>query len=443
MNASQRPHVVIVGGGFGGLYAARALRKAPVRVTVIDRRNHHLFQPLLYQVATATLSPSDIARPIRHVLRQQDNAQVLLAEVDAVDTEHRQVALSDGRRIDYDYVILATGAVDRYFGHDEWAQHAPPLKTIADALEIRRRFLLAFELAEQEPDPKAREALLTFVVVGGGPTGVETSGAFAEIARNTLRRNFRTIDPGRARIILLEGGPRLLAGQAERLSERARRDLEALGVEVRLGAMVTDIGPDGVTVGDELIRTPNVVWAAGVAASPLGRTMGVEVDRMGRVVVQPDLSVPGHPEVFVIGDLAHIAHGTPEGRPLPGVAQVAIQSGRAAARNIVNTISGRPRVPFRYRDRGTMAVIGRGRAVAEIGWTRFTGAIAWWVWALVHILFLIGFRNRVAVLAEWAWGYVTWRREARLITGPEVRQEFRTDPDDAPAPLATPAPREG
>lgn len=426
MRHDHTPHVVIVGGGFGGLQAARALRNAPVRVTLVDRRNHHLFQPLLYQVATATLSPSDIARPIRHVLRRQRNAEVLLAEVEAVDAAAREIVLTDGRRLAYDHLILAAGAVDRYFGHDAWARWAPPLKTVADAVEIRRRFLLAFELAEQEPDPARRRALLTFVVVGGGPTGVEIAGAFAEIARHTLRRDFRRIDPGQARIVLLEGGPRLLAGQAEPLSERARRDLERLGVEVRLGALVTDIGPDGVTVGEERISAGNVVWAAGVGASPLGRTLGVEVDGMGRVLVEPDLSVPGHPEIFVIGDLAHVAR---EGRPLPGVAQVAIQTGRAAARNIVRTLQGRPRVPFRYRDRGSMAVIGRGRAVAEIGRMHFTGALAWWVWAVVHIVFLIGFRNRVAVAAAWAWAYVTWRREARLITGGEPR---RLPSDDRP-----------
>lgn len=428
MQAGHTPHVVIVGGGFGGLYAARALRRAPVRVTLVDQRNHHLFQPLLYQVATATLSPSDIARPIRHVLRRQRNAEVLLAEVEAVDAPAREVVLSDGRRLGYDHLILAAGAVDRYYGHDEWARWAPPLKTVADALEIRRRFLLGFEMAEQEPDPEARRALLTFVVVGGGPTGVETAGAFAEIARHTLRLDFRRIDPGEARIVLLEGGPRLLAGQDERLSERARLDLEKLGVEVRLGALVTDIGPDGVSVGDERIRCGHVVWAAGVGASPLGRTLGAPLDRMGRVVVEPDLSVPGHPEIYVIGDLASITHGTPDGEPLPGVAQVAIQSGRAAARNIVRTLQRRPREAFRYRDKGTMAVIGRGRAVARIGAMRFTGALAWWVWAVVHILFLIGFRNRVAVAAEWAWGYATWRREARLITGQDVPRRLPVAP---------------
>lgn len=411
------PHVVIVGGGFGGLYAARALRRAPVRVTVIDRRNYHLFQPLLYQVATATLSPADIARPIRQVLRKQANTAVMLAEVAQVDAPGRAVVLADGRRVPYDYLIVAAGAVDQYFGHDEWAPVAPALKTIDDATEIRRRFLLAFEAAEQESDPEVRRALLTFVVIGGGPTGVEMAGAFAEMARHTLRSDFRRVDPAAARILLVEGGKRLLAAYDERLSREAQRELEELGVEVRLQSIVTGIEVGAVYVGEERIACYDVVWAAGVAASPLGRSIGTPVDRMGRVQVGPDLSVPGHPEIFVIGDLASITHDTPDGRPLPGVAQVAMQGGVAAARNVVRTLRGEPRRPFHYRDKGNMATIGRARAIAEIRGLKLSGFIAWWTWLFIHIFFLIGFRNRVAVFFEWAWSYLTWQRGARLITG--------------------------
>lgn len=411
------PHVVIVGGGFGGLYAARALRRAPVRVTLIDRRNYHLFQPLLYQVATATLSPADIARPIRNILRRQRNTEVMLAEVASVDAAGRAVVLTDGRRVSYDHLILASGAVDQYFGHDEWAPIAPALKTVDDATEIRRRFLLAFEAAEQVRDAEMQRALLTFVVIGGGPTGVEMAGAFAEIARHTLRNDFRRVDPTAARIILVEGGARLLSAYDEKLSREAQRQLEELGVEVRLGSIVTGIEVGAVHIGEERISAYDVVWAAGVAASPLGRTIGAEVDRMGRVRVEPDLSVPGHPEIFVIGDLASITHDTPEGRPLPGVAQVAMQGGVATARNIARSLRGEPRRAFHYRDKGNMATIGRARAIAEIGGLRLHGFIAWCTWLFIHILFLIGFRNRVAVFLEWAISYLTWQRGARLITG--------------------------
>lgn len=321
---TSRPHVVIVGGGFAGLYAARSLRRAPVRITLVDRRNHHLFQPLLYQVATAALSPAEIAAPIRHVLRKQANANVLLGEVVEVDVEGREVALANGRTLAYDYLMLATGAVDQYFGHEAWAEAAPGLKKLEDAVEIRRRFLLAFEAAEQESDAEVCRALLTFVVVGGGPTGVEMAGAFAEVARHTLTGgDFRNVDPASARVVLLEGGPRVLATYPEPLSAKATRTLERLGVEVRTGSLVTEIGPEAVWVGEERIPTRNVVWSAGVAASPLGRSLGAQTDRSGRVVVQPDLSVPGHPEVFVLGDLA--AFAGPDGRPLPGIAPVAIQ----------------------------------------------------------------------------------------------------------------------
>jgi NADH:ubiquinone reductase (H+-translocating) len=411
------PHVVIIGGGFGGLYAARALRRAAVRVTVIDRRNYHLFQPLLYQVAAATLSPADIAAPIRQILRRQENATVVLAEVVAIDTAAKCVVLADDRRVGYDYLIVASGAVDQYFGHDEWAPIAPALKTIDDATEIRRRFLLAFEAAEQETDPEVRRALLTFVVIGGGPTGVEMAGSFAEIAHHTLRREFRSIDPAAARIVLVEGGKRLLAAYPDELSDRAKRDLEELGVEVRLGSIVTRIDIGAVFIGDERIPAYDVVWAAGVAASPLGKTIGAPVDRMGRVSVEPDLSVPGHPEIFVIGDLAAITHDSADGKPLPGVAQVAMQGGAAVAKNIVRAMRGEPRQPFHYRDKGNMATIGRARAIAEIRGLKLTGFVAWLTWLFVHILFLIGFRNRLIVLLEWASSYLTWQRGARLITG--------------------------
>lgn len=410
------PHVIIVGGGFGGLYAARSLRKAAVRVTVIDRRNHHLFQPLLYQVATAALSPADIAAPIRHLLRRQENALVLLGSVVDVDSGRRQVRLANGRRLDYDYLVLATGAVDQYFGHEEWASSAPGLKKLEDATEIRRRFLLAFEAAEQETDADACRALLTFVVVGGGPTGVEMAGAFAEVARHTLTGgDFKQVDPAAARVILLEGGPRLLPTYPERLSTRARADLERLGVEVRLDAMVTNIEPDAVLVGEERISTRNVVWSAGVAASPLGAKLGSGTDRMGRVEVEADLSVPGHPEIFVAGDLAAFIHQT--GTPLPGIAPVAIQEGKAVAGSIRRDIRGEPRRPFRYRDRGSLATIGRGAAVGLIFGRSVEGVLAWLVWLFIHLMYLVGFRNRVAVLLEWGWSYLTWQRGARLITG--------------------------
>lgn len=418
--------VVVVGGGFGGLYAARSLRGAPVRVTLVDQRNHHLFQPLLYQVATAALSPADIAAPIRHVLRRQDNVSVVLGTVTDVDVDDRAVSLANGRRLPYDYLILATGAVDRYFGHDEWAPIAPALKKLEDAIEIRRRFLLAFEAAEQEPDAERCRALLTFVVVGGGATGVEMAGAFAEVARHTLSRgDFRRFDPAAARVLLLEGGPRLLATYPPELSARAVEDLRGLGVDVRLDAIVTRIEPHAVWVGEERIATRNVVWSAGVAASPLGARLGATTDRLGRVEVAPDLSVPGRPEVFVVGDLASFSHQT--GAPLPGIAPVAIQQGKVAAANIRRSVVGRPPQPFRYRDRGSLATIGRGSAVGQIGRRNVQGRLAWLIWLFVHLMYLVGFRNRVAVLFEWAWSYVTWQRGARLITGalgPEL------DPDD-------------
>jgi NADH dehydrogenase len=410
-----RPRVVVLGGGFGGLWAARALKHAPVQVTLVDRRNHHLFQPLLYQVATAALSPADIATPIRSILHRQENAEVLLAEATGADVAARTVHLADGRDLAYDFLVLATGATHAYFGHPEWEPVAPGLKTVEDATELRKRFLLAFEAAEQEPDPERRRALLTFAVVGAGPTGVEMAGAMAEVARHALVRDFRHVDPSTARIILLEGGPRVLAAYDAELSAKAQAALAEKGVEVRTGAIVTSIEPDAVCVGSERIPARNVVWAAGVTASPLGRALGVDTDRVGRVRVLPDLAVPGHPEVFVIGDLASL--DGPDGSPLPGVAQVAMQMGTHASASIVATLEGRARTAFRYRDKGSLATIGRRAAVFQKGRTRIFGWIAWMLWLFVHIYALIGFRNRVSVFVQWAWSYLTWQRGARLITG--------------------------
>jgi NADH:ubiquinone reductase (H+-translocating) len=425
-------HVVIIGGGFAGLYAARALRRAPVAVTVIDRRNHHLFQPLLYQVANAVLSPADIAAPIRHILRNQANARVLLGEVKDVDPPGRAVTLADGRQIRYDYLIVATGATHHYFGNDEWERVAPGLKTIEDAVEQRRRYLLAFEAAEHEVDPEVLSSLLTFVVIGAGPTGVEMAGSMIETARNALRRDFRHIDPRYARVILLEGGPRVLSAYDESLSLRAREALNELGVEVRTGAIVTRIDPDAVWVGEERIPTRHVVWAAGVTASPLGTRLGVPTDRVGRVVVRPDLSVPGHPEVFVVGDLA--AFTTDKGKLLPGIAPVAMQQGPAAARNVRRLVEGRPTEAFRYNDKGSLATIGRFRAVGEIFGRNLSGTVAWLAWLFIHILYLSGFRNRLVVFIQWAWSFFTWQRGARLITGHVG--PLLVPPD---APLGTPA----
>jgi NADH:ubiquinone reductase (H+-translocating) len=411
-----RARVVIVGGGFGGLQAAKALADAPLQVTLVDRRNHHLFQPLLYQVATAALSPADIAQPIRSVLRGQSNVDVVLAEVDAMDVTAKEIVLGENMgRLPYDYLILAAGAHHAYFGHDEWEPNAPGLKTLEDALDIRRRILTSFEEADREPDLARRKALMTFVVVGGGPTGVEMAGAIAEIARFSLARDFRHIDTRDARVILIEAGTELLAAFPDRLSRHALQDLERLGVDVRFGKPVTAIAPDAVTVGDEIIPANTIVWAAGVQASPLGSSLGVELDRAGRVLVNPDLSVPGHPEIFVIGDLASLKDA--RGRPLPGVAQVAMQQGAWAAANILRAIEGKPARAFRYRDLGNMATIGRNSAVADIRGLRLTGFVAWLAWAVVHILNLIGFRNRVLVALQWLWDYLTFQRGARLITG--------------------------
>ena len=414
MSAPATPHVVILGGGFAGLYAAKDLGSAPVRVTLVDRRNHHLFQPMLYQVATAGLNPADIASPIRSILRRQRNTDVLLAEATEVDVGARQVRFGDGSTLGYDYLIVATGARHSYFGHDEWEVLAPGLKSLEDALEIRRRVLLAFELAEREPDPVRRHAYLTFVIVGGGPTGVEMAGAVAEIRRYALRRDFRHIDPGEATVLLLEGGPRLLTSYPESLSDEAKRELRRLGVEVRTETMVTDIRPGCVSAAGWTIPTRTVVWAAGNTASPLLKSLGAPLDRAGRALVEPDCTIPGHPEVFVLGDAA--AYNHQEGGTLPGICPVAIQMGQYTARVVRGDLERRPRRAFHYWDKGQLAVIGRGQAVADIWKLHFGGFLAWLIWIFVHVFFLIGFRNRVLVLIQWAWSYATYSRGARIIT---------------------------
>jgi len=404
------PRVVVIGAGFAGLNAAKALRRAPVEITIVDRRNFHLFQPLLYQVAAAALNPSDIAYPIRSVFRRQRNVTaVLLAEVIGVDVVEKVVTLDDGLEVRYDYLVVATGATHSYFGHDEWAERAPGLKSLEDALTMRQRVLAAFEKAERDPD--SVERLLTFVVIGGGPTGVELAGALVEIAVHSLGDEFDVIDPARARVILVEGAPHVLPAYPEDLSESAGRQLETLGVEVVTGTMVSEIDDDGVTLSNgRRIAAGTVLWAAGVQASPLGAQLGVETDRSGRVLVEPDLSVPGHAEVFVIGDLALVPS-------VPGVAPAAMQMGRHAGRMVAADLTGRKRTGFRYRNKGSLATIGRARAVADFGRVRFGGFLAWVSWLGIHIFYLIGFRNRLFVLVSWAWSYITFRRGARIITG--------------------------
>jgi NADH:ubiquinone reductase (H+-translocating) len=410
----QRPRVALVGSGFGGLAAARALRRAPVRITIVDRSNHHLFQPLLYQVATAALSPADIAAPIRRIFRHQANVSVLLAEATAINVTEKRVVLLDGS-IDYDILILATGATHAYFGHDDWAVSAPGLKSLKDALRIRQRVLMAFEVAERETDDARRRAWMTFVIVGAGPTGVELAGTLAEVTRQTLARDFRHINTASARVILVEASPRVLGAYTEDLSQAARQQLEKLGVTVWTGMQVTGIDADGVSIGHERIHAHTVIWAAGVAASPLAQTLGVPLDRAGRVLVEPELTIPGHDDVYVIGDLAHVEC---DGSLVPGVAPAAMQEGWHAAQNIIRTIRGRPREPFRYVDKGMLATIGRGAAVAKVGPIKASGHFAWLLWLFVHILFLIGFRNRLLVMIQWAWLYFTFDRGARLITEP-------------------------
>jgi NADH dehydrogenase len=412
-----QPRIVIVGAGFGGLSAAHGLAGAPADVTVIDQRNYHLFQPLLYQVATAGLSPAQIAQPIRAILRDAENVRVILGRVASVDRQRRKVQLDD-REIDYDVLVLAMGSRHAYFGHDDWESVAPGLKNIDDATGIRRRILMAFEKAEQSADPEARRRLLTFVVIGGGPTGVEMAGAIAELAHVALRRDFRTINPREARIVLVEAGPRLLASFPAALSDAAHRSLERLHVEVRLGRPVSHCDEAGVIISDEQLEAATIVWAAGVASSPAAQWLGVDKDRVGRVMVGPDLTVPDHPEIFVIGDTAH-ALGR-DGQPLPGLAPVAKQQGAYVARVLRARLAGKsPPAPFRYRNYGTVATIGRRAAVADFGWLKLDGTLAWLLWGLIHISFLIGFRNRLVVFFDWLWSYLTFQSGARLITGPD------------------------
>lgn len=413
-NEKHRPRVVIVGAGFGGLSLAKGLAGAPFDVTVIDRHNYHLFQPLLYQVATAALSPADIAAPIRAILRGRPNVNVVLADVSGVDVGARQV-IAEGSRIAWDILVLATGAEHAYFGHDDWAPVAPGLKTIDDATDLRRRILLAFERAETASDATERTQLLTFVVVGGGPTGVEMAGAIAELAKWALAADFRNIDPRSARIVLVEAGPRLLSALHPSLSEKARLSLEKLGVEVRLDAIVTSCSSQDVSIGDERIQTRTIMWAAGVKASPAAEWLGVPADRAGRVKVEPDLSVAGHPDVYVLGDTA-LVHGA-DGKPLPGVAPVAKQQGEYLARCLLARSRGEALHAFRYRDFGSLATIGRKQAVADFGKVRLSGFIAWVLWSVAHIYFLIGFRRRTIVALHWAWSYITFQRGTRLITG--------------------------
>ncbi len=433
MTDPARPRVVIVGAGFGGLSAAKALAGSAFDVTVIDQHNYHLFQPLLYQVATAGLSPADIASPIRGILHRQQNANVMLGKVSGVDVARREV-LVEGRRVPFDTLILATGAQHAYFGHDDWAAYAPGLKTIDDATYIRRRILLAFEKAETEADPDERARLLNFVVVGGGPTGVEMAGAIAELANRALAADFRSIDPRCARIILVEAAPRLLTPFDPSLSDAAKRSLEQLGVDVRLGTAVTACDAEGASVGKDRIESRTVIWAAGVMASPAGRWLGAETDRAGRAKVNPDLSLPGYPDIFVIGDTA-FATGA-DGKPLPGVAPVAKQQGQYVAALLIARAEGRAVAPFRYRDFGSLATIGRKRAVAQLGRLRIKGFVAWLLWSVAHIYFLIGFRNRLIVAMNWAWNYVTFQRGTRLITGISgSRMEDMPMPEETRPPM--------
>jgi NADH:ubiquinone reductase (H+-translocating) len=422
MESASEHHVVIIGGGFGGLSAALQLGRAPVEVTLVDRCNYHLFQPLLYQVATGTLSPANIASPLRTILKNHENTRVLLGEAVQINAANRQVILSDGK-IRYDTLVIATGSSHQYFGHDEWEKFAPGLKTVEDATDMRRRILLAFEAAEREPDPEKRQAFLTFVIVGGGPTGVELAGALGEIAHDTLRQDFRDIDPTKARIILVEGADRVLPSYPEKLSAAARTMLERLRVTIRAGVMVVNIASDSVSVRDgdrtETIRARTVLWAAGVLASPLGKVLsegaGVALDKAARVIVEPDLTVPGHPEIFVIGDLANFSHQT--GKPLPGVAQPAIQQGKYVAGVIQRRLRGEGSRPFHYFDKGNLATIGRGAAVADLNWLYLSGLPAWLIWIFIHLAYIIEFQNRLLVLIQWGWLYLRNDRSARLITG--------------------------
>jgi NADH:ubiquinone reductase (H+-translocating) len=437
-NPPPRPKVLIVGGGFAGLNAALGLSNKPVDVTLIDKGNHHTFQPLLYQVALAVLSPADIAQPIRSILAKGRNVEVLMDEVVGFDIDRRRARLSSGTEIGYDYLVLATGATHSYFGKNEWETSAPGLKTIEDAIEIRRRVLLAFELAEREMVETGKHPPLNFIVIGGGPTGVELAGAIGEISKHYMRKDFRHIDPSKARVILLEGSPRILSTYPEDLSAMAVEQLEKLGVEVETNRQVTDVQPGHVIAGGQRFDSVVMLWAAGVAASPLGAKLGVPVDRRGAPIVDLHLNPPGHPEIFVCGDLAHVEEN---GRPLPGVAQPAIQMGGHAARMIVDDLAGRPRTAFHYFDKGDMATIGRQAAVADVKWpfkAHWGGFLAWAAWLVVHIYFLIGFRNRLEVLMQWAWTYLTFRRGARLITGSSVLPGWDAQPGVRQRPSATP-----
>ena len=441
MSEKTVPHIVIVGGGFAGLWATRALARDDVRITLVDRRNHHLFQPLLYQVATAGLSAPDIAAPLRHILRGQRNVEVRLSEVVAIDAAAKSVSLREGDVLGYDFLLLASGATHAYFGHDDWAAHAPGLKTLDDARAIRRRLLLAFERAEAAESAEERAAWLHFAVVGGGPTGVELAGTLAEIAHHTLRDEFRRIDPAEAKVRLVEAGPRVLSTFPESLSARARTQLEALGVEVMTGTPVKAIDADGYILGDTFVRARTVIWAAGVAASPLGALLDAPRDRAGRVQVDADLSVPGHPEIFVAGDLASVQQ---DGRPVPGVAPAAKQMGahvakvirarlRDGARNAVAEGATSTSMPFRYRDFGNLATIGRMAAVVHFGKLKLSGVLAWWFWLVIHIFFLIGFRNRLIVMINWAWAYWSYQRHARIILGGDTEAD-PGEPRGAPKP---------
>ncbi len=413
MRKRLKPRVVIVGGGFGGINAAKALAKTAVDIILIDRTNHHLFQPLLYQVATAALSPGEIAEPIRVIFKRQKNVLVIMREVIAIDKQEQKVVLNNKETIDFDYLILAPGASHSYFGHSEWEKYAPGLKTVTDALKIRERILLSFERAEMAQDATKRKAYLTFVVVGAGPTGVEMAGAITEVAYKTILEDFRNINPTGTRVLLVEGCDRVLLSYSSKLSQYALESLQQLGVEVRLNTRVSNITADGVQVGDEWIYTPNVIWAAGNVTSPLVKTLKVAIDKAGRAIVDPDLSIPGYPNIFVIGDAAHCHNVS---GPLPGLAPVAIQQGKHAAQIIRCSLAGENRMPFQFKDRGMMTTIGRAKAVAMLGRMEYSGLLAWMAWCLVHIMFLIGFRNKVMVMTEWMWAYITHQRAARLIT---------------------------
>jgi NADH:quinone reductase (non-electrogenic) len=410
---NSHPHVVVIGAGFGGLYAVKNLARGPFRITIIDRSNHHLFQPLLYQVATAAVSPGDIAQPIRHIFRRFQNVHALMASAETIDLENRRVQLSDGF-VSYDYLIVATGATHAYFGHDEWERVAPGLKSLEDAIEMRRMFLLAFEEAEKESDPKRREALMKFVIVGAGATGVELAGTMADVSRHALSKEFRNINPGEAKVILLEGSPRVLPSYPPKLSESAKKQLEKRGVQVRTNALVTNVEKGAVHIGDEKIETESIFWAAGVAASPLGKAFGIPTDRSGRVKVNTDLTIEGHAEIYVIGDLAAVVDA--EGKQVPGVAPAAIQMGQYAAKAIRAKLKGKSIKPFVYWDKGNIATIGRSAAVGYVGKLTISGFIAWMGWLLIHIFFLIGFRNRIFVILQWAWTYLLFHMSARLIT---------------------------